>query len=110
MTTQKVDWSTIPWTHVRPGVERKAFSGETCTLALHQLLPGHEPRPHHHPFEQVVYVIAGEMDFHVDGEVHRLGPGGVIAIPPDVMHHAVVTSDVPAVSLDVFTPQRHEYA
>jgi quercetin dioxygenase-like cupin family protein len=110
MKSPMVDWSATPWTPVRPGVRRKAFSGEGCTLALHELMPGHEPRPHSHPYEQLVYVLSGEMDFHVGEVVHHLGTGGVIAIPPDVMHHAVVTGTLPGVSLDVFTPRRHEYA
>ena len=48
MDVHKIDWSAIPWTPVRQGVERKAFSGDGATVALHRLMPKHEPRPHSH--------------------------------------------------------------
>ena len=75
MNVHKIDWSAVPWTPVRPGVERKAFSGEGATVALHRLMPEHEPRPHSHSYEQIVYILAGRMRFHVNGESHLLGPG-----------------------------------
>ena len=65
MDVHKIDWSAIPWTPVRPGVERKAFSGEGATVALHRLMPKHEPRPHSHSYEQIAYILAGQMRFHI---------------------------------------------
>jgi hypothetical protein len=59
MDVHTIDWSTIPWERVREGVERKAFSGEGATVALNRLMPGHEPRPHHHPHEQIAYILSG---------------------------------------------------
>jgi quercetin dioxygenase-like cupin family protein len=110
MTVPSVNWNQVEWETVREGVERKAFTGEGATLALHRLQPGHEPRPHNHHYEQIVYILAGEVDFHVGDEVVRLGPGGLIVVPPDVMHHAEVVGDEPVLNLDVFTPKRPEYA
>lgn len=110
MSLHQIDWESIEWTVVRPGVFRKAFSGEGATLALHRLEPGHEPKPHNHPCEQIVYIIDGEMDFHVGAEVHRVRPGNVLVIPPNVVHHGVVVGDKAAINLDVFTPRRPEYA
>lgn len=110
MLTNIADFEAMEWTPVRPGVDRKAISGEGATLALHRLAPGHQPCPHEHPFEQIVYIVAGEMDFHVGEAVHRVRAGGVIVIPPDVRHYGVVIGDTPAINLDVFTPRRHEYA
>ena len=37
MNIHNVDWEAIDWTPVRHGVDRKAFSGEGATLALHRL-------------------------------------------------------------------------
>ena len=81
MDLSRVDWEQQPWRLVRPGVERKSFSGQGATLALHRLMPGHEPRPHSHPHEQIAYILAGTLRFHIGGEQHLVGPGGVIAIP-----------------------------
>jgi hypothetical protein len=43
MDIHKVDWNAIEWKQIRKGVEQKAFSGSGATVALHRLVPGHEP-------------------------------------------------------------------
>lgn len=106
----KVDWNSLAWTQVRPGVERKAYSSKNVTLALNRLQHGHEPKPHSHPNEQVVYIMTGEIDFHVDDQVVRLGPGEMITVPPNAVHFGVVVSQESVLNLDVFTPARQEYA
>jgi quercetin dioxygenase-like cupin family protein len=110
MKIPTVDWSKIEWQPVRPGIERKAFTGDGATLALHRLQPGHEPRPHAHPHEQIVYIMQGTIDFHVGDEVIRLGPGGLLTVPPNVTHWGEVVGDEEVLNLDVFTPRRPEYA
>ena len=45
------------------------------------------PRPHlHHAHEELFYVLDGEFDFFVGGEVRRVGPGSFVSVPPGVMH------------------------
>lgn len=104
-----VDWEALAWEPVRPGVERKSFSGDGATVALHRLQPGHEPRPHSHPNEQIVYILSGEVDFHIGGDTVRLRGGGLAVVPPNVMHHAEVVGHEAVLNLDVFTPMRPEY-
>ncbi|NKC30792.1 cupin domain-containing protein [Falsiroseomonas selenitidurans] len=110
MPIPTIDWNAIPWTPVRPGVERKGFTGAGATLALHRLMPGHEPKPHSHHFEQIVYILAGTIDFHVEGMVHRLSAGGLLVVPPNALHHGEVVGEEPVLNLDVFTPARPDYA
>ncbi|HSI40714.1 MAG TPA: cupin domain-containing protein [Xanthobacteraceae bacterium] len=110
MTVHNVDWESMEWKTIRHGVEQKAFSGEGATMALHRLWPDHEPRPHSHIHEQLVYILSGVVDFHVGDEVVRLTGGGLLAVPPNVVHYAVVVGDEPVLNLDVFTPARPEYA
>jgi quercetin dioxygenase-like cupin family protein len=110
MNLHQIDWSKIEWQKVREGVERKAFSGGGATLALHRLMPGHEPRPHQHPHEQIVYIMAGQFRFHVGTEQTVLGPGGLMVVPPNTEHWGEVVGDEPVLNLDVFTPSRPEYA
>lgn len=110
MSVHNVNWNEMEWKSIRPGVDQKAFSGEGATVALHRLQPDHEPKPHSHVHEQIAYIVSGTVDFHVGGEVVRLGPGGMVVVPPDVMHHAVVVGDEEVINLDVFTPRRPEYA
>lgn len=110
MNLHAIDWNSIPWTPVREGVERKAFSGEGATVALHKLMPGHEPKPHSHPNEQIAYIMSGTIRFVVGGVEHLLGPGGLLVVPPNVEHWGEVVGDEPVMNLDVFTPRRPEYA
>jgi quercetin dioxygenase-like cupin family protein len=62
---------------------------------------------HHHPHEQVVNVLDGELELVVDGSTHRLVPGQVFVIPPNAKHRgrAITRCRV----LDVFAPVREEY-
>lgn len=108
MSVHSIDWSRLPWQQIRGGVYRKAFSGEGATVALHRLDPGHVPNPHAHPYEQIIYILEGEVDFHVGAEVRRLGPGALLVVPPNVEHYAEVIGEAPVLNLDVFTPARKE--
>lgn len=109
MNLHQIDWSKMEWQPVREGVDRKAFSGQGATVALHRLMPGHTPSPHKHPHEQIVYIIAGQIRFHVGELVTVLGPGGLLVVPPDTMHWGEVVGDEAVLNLDVFTPARPEY-
>lgn len=110
MIATAVDWNAMDWTPVRPGVDRKGITGAGATVTLHRLLPGHEPRPHQHPNEQIAYILSGTIRFFVGDEEHLVGPGGLLIIPPDVMHWGEVVGNEPVLNLDVFTPARPEYA
>ncbi len=100
------NWDEMPWDFVREGVERKLITGAGATLQLTRLMPGHEPRPHSHSYEQIAYILSGQIDFHVGDDVTRLGPGGVLIVPPDATHWGEVVGDEPVLNLDVFTPRR----
>lgn len=110
MHLHKIDWENMPWQPVREGITRKAFSGNGATVALHRLMPKHAPNPHAHSYEQIVYILAGRIRFHIGDNSVVLGPGGLLQIPPDVMHWGEVVGDEPVLNLDIFTPVREEYA
>jgi quercetin dioxygenase-like cupin family protein len=109
MTVHQVNWDAIEWEVIRGGMERKTFTGEGATLALHRIQPGHELRPHAHHYEQIVYMLRGTALFHIGDEQARLEPGGLVVIPPNVTHYIEVQGTEEAWELDVFTPKRPEY-
>ncbi|MES2191895.1 MAG: cupin domain-containing protein [Pseudomonadota bacterium] len=111
MNVHQVDWNAIPWEPVREGVSRKSFAGEGATLALHKLAPGHEPKPHQHPNEQIVYILAGQIRFHIGDQDEQvlLSAGGLLVVPPNTMHWGEVVGNEDVLNLDVFTPKRPEY-
>jgi quercetin dioxygenase-like cupin family protein len=97
-------------TPVRPGVERRVFSGEKATLAFTTLEPGHAPYPHSHPHEQIVYILSGRARFTVGDEERVVGPGEMLVIPSGVEHWAETVGDEAVVDLSIFSPRRDEYA
>jgi len=86
------------------------FTGDGATLAFTTLDPGHTARPHSHPHEQIVYMLAGEVLFVVGDEEAVLRAGDMLVVPPGVEHWAETVGDTPALDLSVFSPRRDEYA
>ncbi len=107
--SETVNWEQMEWEVVRPGVKRKVFHGEGCTMVLNQLDPGHDPKPHFHVHEQIVYILQGHVDFTVGKRLFKLTAGNVLAIPPNAEHFARVTGKEPCINLDVFVPKREDY-
>lgn len=71
--------------------------------------PADQPDPpHSHPHEQVTYVAAGEVLFFLDKAPHRLGPGDMITVPPDVPHTIQLLSDRVQL-VDTFSPIREDF-
>ena len=44
------------------------------------------PPPHTQEWHEVQYVLEGEVEFWLDGQWHRLGPGDVEVLPAGVAH------------------------
>lgn len=106
---EPVNWENMEWEVVRPGVMRKVFHGNGCTLALNALEPSHQPKPHSHPYEQIVYILQGEVDFTVGSRVFKLFPGSLLVVPPNAEHFARVVGHDTCLNLDVFVPRREDY-
>lgn len=106
---KKANIDELKVSDVRPGVTRRSFSGAGATLAWGTLSPGHEPRPHTHPHEQIVYIVSGHGTFTVGGETADVAQGDMLVVPPGVLHHAVAAGDEPMVDLSVFNPRRDDY-
>ena len=106
MNLETLNWDVLPWERVRDGVERKVFAGTGASLSLARLSPGTEPKPHAHPNEQIVYILDGDIDYHVGDTVTHLSTGGLLTIPANERHWFVVTGDTPVLNLDIFTPAR----
>jgi quercetin dioxygenase-like cupin family protein len=49
--------------------------------------------PHHHPNEQWVYVLEGELEMTIDGVAYHAGPGDLVYIPSNTVHSFVNRGD-----------------
>lgn len=62
---------------------------------------------HHHPHEQLTYVLSGRFAFTIGDETREVGPGDTLYKAPDVVHGCVCLEA--GVLLDTFTPQREDF-
>jgi quercetin dioxygenase-like cupin family protein len=63
---------------------------------------------HHHPHQQITYVLSGAMEFNLDGKKRKLFAGDGVLIPPDTPHAAVIL-DKSCRALDAWHPIREDY-
>lgn len=105
-----VDWESIPYEDVRPGVRRRAFATRDVLLVMNECMPGMELNPHSHVFEQVVLIVSGRAIYHVDAEANEMGPGSILRVPAGAKHYIEPLGKEPVLNLDVFVPPRADYA
>ncbi len=76
------DWGTRRWVSHPPSTGAKLLTVVEATFA-----PGQGHSFHKHPDqEEVIYVIAGELEQWIEREKRVLGPGDAAFIPADMVH------------------------
>src|SRR5918996_1209044 len=93
----------------RPGRQLSILADrEEISITRYRLAPGeHGPDPHvHREHTDAFYVLEGEMTFPLgpDRERVRVGTGGLVAAPPDLIHEFANESDADARMLNLHTP------
>jgi quercetin dioxygenase-like cupin family protein len=87
------------------GPDEGAIHTDLAAVALH---PGGWLAPHVHAFEEVLYVLEGELLFDLGGTVHRLLDGDYALIPTGLRHALGNTSAGSTRLLSLASPQRME--
>lgn len=103
------DWNIIPGEEVRPGVVRQVFTGKGSMLVMTEVAPGFQESPHEHPFEQLVYVVEGNVRFTLGDKEMDIEAGSVFRVPPRTPHGAQVSGSKPCRLLAVYGPPREDY-
>jgi quercetin dioxygenase-like cupin family protein len=90
-----------------PGLRARLIHSDRVTHSWVDVDAGAAFPEHQHPHEQIVSVLAGELELVVEGQLHRLTPGMVFVIPPNAKHsgRGVTACRV----LDAFAPTRDDY-
>jgi quercetin dioxygenase-like cupin family protein len=88
-----------------PGLEFRPLIGERMLVNFVHYRPHTDAPVHAHEEEQVTFVLEGEFEFNLDGEVRMMAPGMAVLVPPGVPHGAR-TRDSVCVEVDVFSPPR----
>ena len=91
-----------------PGLTHLGIGGGTYTVLISgeqtggaytlidMFVPAGGPPPHRHDFEEMFYMLEGELDVTFRGEQHRIRPGQAINIPANAPHVFRVASATPA--------------
>jgi quercetin dioxygenase-like cupin family protein len=88
-----------------PGLEFRPLIGERMLVNFVRYRPHTKAPVHAHEEEQVTFVLEGEFEFNLDGEVRTMASGTAVLVPPGVPHGAR-TIDSACVEVDVFSPPR----
>ena len=62
---------------------------------------------HHHPHEQITFILEGQLDMVIGGTPYSLTKGMYHIIHSEVPHSAVAITDV--IAMDTFSPVREDY-
>ena len=103
-----------------PGLLHLGVGGGTYTILISgkdtggrytlidMYVPTGGPPPHRHDFEEMFYILEGELDVTFRGELHRVGPGQSINVPANAPHSFRVASAGPARMLCLCLPAGQE--
>ena len=97
----------LPVREIFPGLRARLIHSDRVSHSWVEVDPGSTFPEHEHPHEQIVSVLAGELQLVVDGTTHDLKPGMVFVIPPNVRHSG--GSRIGCKVLDAFAPVREDY-
>ncbi len=97
----------LPVREIFPGLRARLIHSDRVSHSWVEADAGATFPEHRHPHEQIVSMIAGELELVVEGVGHRLSPGQVFVIPPNARHsgRALTACRV----LDAFAPVRDDY-
>lgn len=98
---ETVLWNGVTYQLLLPAAQ----SGGTLSIFESADNPGYGPPRHiHHDADETFVVLAGAVDFLLDGVVSRVGRGQTIFIPRGTEHGFCVRGDGAARMMTVMTP------
>jgi quercetin dioxygenase-like cupin family protein len=97
----------IPPKELAPGITGYYAHGSSMSFGYVELKEGSIVREHHHPNEQITYIIEGQLDMIIGGKDHTLTAGMYHVIPSHTLHSALAKTDCRVI--DAFSPPREDY-
>jgi quercetin dioxygenase-like cupin family protein len=98
----------LPAAEMLPGITRRAVYLDDVMVTFFDMEPNARLPEHHHPHQQITWIVSGSMEFNLDGEKRVLHAGDGVLIPPDTPHGAVIL-DEPCHAVDAWHPVRDDY-
>ena len=97
----------LPEEKITDKITRRVLAGEQEMLVWWSMKAGVHAAAHHHPHEQIFWVISGTMDFRLGAERRTCKAGDVGVIPGGVEHEAWFPEDTEVIY--VFAPRRDDF-
>lgn len=69
------------------------ITGEQLEMGFYTEPKGSGAKPHHHPSEQIILVLAGRLRMRIGTETREVGVGEVALIPGDMEHEQTALDD-----------------
>ena len=96
----------LPRETINDRITRRVLSGEKGMMVWWSIKAGAHAAAHHHPHEQMFWVLSGRMEFRAGYEKRSCGPGDVGVVPGGVEHEAWFSEDTEVI--DFFAPPRED--
>ena len=97
---EQIEWGVRAWFSLP-----ESTSTQHLVLVEVDLTPGFGHNFHIHPNqEEIIYVLAGELDQWLETEHHTLKPGDTVFIPKNTVHASFNVSDKPLKFLAMLGP------
>ena len=100
-------FASIPEEHVSDKISRRIVAGEKGMIVWWSIAAGVHVEAHHHPHEQIVWMLKGRMEFRLGDEQRMCGPGDIVVIPGGVEHEGWIREDTEVI--DFFSPPREDF-
>ena len=95
-----IDTNTLPVIERLPGWRGRYFDSPSMTFGHYEFDAGAAIHEHFHPQEEVWQIIAGEVEFTIDGVTQRVGADFVGIIPPNTPYYVKAISNGEAIVVD----------
>jgi len=96
-----------PPKNLAPGLTGYYAHGTHMTLGIVEIKAGSDLPLHSHPHEQITYILEGQLNMTIGGQLYELSAGMFHVIPSNIPHGAVAITDCKV--MDVFNPVREDY-
>ncbi len=83
-----------PGVSIRLLIDAEGDGAPVYVLRMIEVAPGCRTPDHSHRFEHENFVVEGTGEVVIEGELHQLGPGDVVFVPPGVQHTYRNTAEV----------------
>ena|SRR5215204_4747006 len=109
-TTKDVDTLAFDWGTIHILSEPLVTGAQRHSFGVTEVLPGGGHGRHNHPgTEEIIYVLAGEVEQMIDDQPPvRIGPGSCVFIPDSIYHSTFNVTDQSARLIIVYAPAGSE--